>query len=460
MSRGWLLLGALWSGCTLAPKHVRPEAPVPEAWPAMASSQGPAATEIGWRTFFTDPQLQGFIGAALEHNRDLRAAALRIEEARAMHRIRVSEMLPGVQANVGASVSHTPAQASPFGQAFTIQTYQVGVSLPAFEIDLFGRLRSLEGAALARYLATEQAYRSVQISLVAEVASAWLAEQAAIEQLALAEQALAARRQAHDLAQQRYDSGVSDELELRQSETLVASAEVSVAALTRQRAQAHNALTLLVGTERTGLPQASPLQDQQILADLPAGLPSEVLAQRPDLQAAEQELRAANADIGAARAAFFPRISLTASAGTASRDLLGLFSAGTGIWSFAPQLTEPIFAWGRNRANLEVARVRKELSVVAYERAIQAAFREVADALVARETFDAQIAAQQRLRDAQAVRLQLAQQRYDNGIASFLEVLDAQRALFDAEQALVAARQLRLANAVDLYRALGGGIDR
>lgn len=453
-----LLLVALASGCTLAPKHVTPEAPVAATFPVPSEGER-AAAEIGWREFFPDARLQALIGAALEHNRDLRTAALRVEESRALHRIVVSDQLPGLGATAGMAMSHTPEQVSPVGQGYTIRQYQVGVALPAFELDLFGRLRSLSRAALAEHLATEEGYLSVRIALVAEVASAALAEQAAAEQLALAERSLAGREQAHALARQRFEAGVSSELELRQSETLVASAEVAVATLARQRAQARHALTLLAGAPLGELPEPTPLHEQRLVTDIPAGLPSEVLTRRPDIRAAEHRLRAANADIGAARAAFFPRIALTGSVGTASSELTGLFGGGTGIWSFVPQLVQPIFAWGRNRANLDVAEVRKDLAVVAYERAVQVAFREVADALVARATFDDQVAAQERLRDAQAERLRLAEQRYDNGVASFLEVLDAERALFDAEQALVRARQLRLANAIDLYRSLGGGLD-
>lgn len=464
MRRGALvLLLAAMTGC-LAPKHAPPPAPVAGSYPTLPGDEDPQgglrAADVGWREAFPDPRLQTLIETALVHNRDLQTAALHIEQARAMHRIQVSEMLPGVQAHAGMSESHTPAQVSPFGEAFTIRQYQVGVSLPAFEIDLFGRLRNLSAAAKAEYFATEEAYLSVRIGLVAEIASAYLAHRAADEQLTLAEETLASREEAHALAVQRFEAGVSSELDLRQSETLVETARIRIAALTRERAQAANALTLLAGTPLRDLPPPTRLADQQIVTGIAAGLPSELLQHRPDIRAAELRLRASNANIGAARAAFFPRISLTASGGTASRELLGLFGAGTGLWSFAPQLTQPIFQWGRNRQNLNVAEVRKDLAVVAYEKAIQVAFHEVADALAARATFDAQITAQERLREAQSQRLTLAEQRYDAGVASFLEVLDARRALFDAEQALVVARQLRLANAIDVYRALGGGLDR
>ncbi len=457
------LLLSLLAGC-LAPRRPLPAPPVDAAWPAPpggfddpAPADPRAAADVAWREAFPDPRLQALIELALEHNRDLRTAALNIEQARALHRIQRSFVLPSVQGNAGLSVTHTPAEVSPVGQAFTIERYEVGVSVPAFELDFFGRLRNLTKAALEEYLATEEAFLSARIGLVGEVASAYLAERAAAEQLALAERALSAREQAYELSRQRFEAGVSSELDLRQAETLVASARVSVATLARQRGQARNALTLLVGTSPADLPEPRPLDDQGVVADLPPGLPSDLLTRRPDLRAAERHLRARRADIGAARAAFFPRVTLTASVGSASSELLGLVAAGTGAWALAPQLVQPLFQWGRNRQGLALAEVREDLAVVAYERAIQVAFREVADALVARATLDDQVAAQERLRDAQAARLALADQRYGAGLASYLEVLDAQRALFDAEQALVQARLLRLTNAVDLYRALGGG---
>jgi multidrug efflux system outer membrane protein len=452
----------LLAGCSLAPKYVRPEAPVASAWPEppaasgavseAGSDSGAAAPDVGWRDYFGDPRLQALVTTALANNRDLRVAALDIERARAMYRIQRADRLPSVDGDASAAFSN-PASA---GAAVTTR-YEVGPQL-SFELDFFGRVKSLSDAALAEYLATEEAARTAQISLVAEVANAYLAERAYAEQLDLARQSLVAREASLELDKQRFDAGVSSELDLRQSETLVESARISVATLSRGQAQAANALILLAGAPSADLPPAVPLADQAVGATLGAGVPSDVLLRRPDIRAAEQHLRGANADIGAARAAFFPRISLTAALGTASTDLLGLFGAGTGVWSFIPALTQPIFQFGRNQANLKVARVDREVAVAHYEQAIQTGFREVADALAARQTLDEQVLAQERLRTAEARRLELADQRYRAGASSYLELLDAQRSLFDAERALIVARQLRLASAVDLYAALGGGL--
>ncbi|MFN7142295.1 MAG: efflux transporter outer membrane subunit [Myxococcota bacterium] len=449
----------LLAGCTLAPKYVRPEAPVSGVWPTpgaaapgmdpAAAAEGADATETGWRDFFPDARLQTLVASALANNRDLRVSALSIERARAMYRITRSDLLPAVSAEASA-LAPNPTTGSG-------ALYEVGLQA-AWEIDFFGRIRSLSDAALAEYLATEEAERSARIGLVAEVARAYLAERTYAEQLDLARRSLATRKVSHDLNRQRFEGGVASEIDFRQSESLVEAAQVSVASLERQRAQAENALTLLVGAPIDQLPAPVALADQSFGAGLAAGVPSEVLLERPDVRAAEQRLRGANADIGAARAAFFPRISLTAGLGTASADLLGLFAAGTGVWSFLPALTQPLFKFGENQANLKVAKVDKEIAVAQYEKAIQVAFREVADALVARETLDTQVAAQERLRDAEARRLALAQQRYAAGLTSHLELLDAERSLFDAERALLQARQLRLANTVDLYAALGGGL--
>ncbi len=445
----WLLL---FAGCSMAPKYVRPEAPVASEWAVSAPESGASAPDVGWREYFRDARLQGLVASALANNRDLRVAALNIERARAMYRIQRADRLPTVGAEASAVFSNPSA---PGGPVNTL--YQVGLGA-SFELDFFGRVKSLSDAALAEYLATEEAARTAQISLVSGVASAYLAERAYAEQLDLARRSLAAREASHELDRQRFEAGVASELDFRQSETLVESARVSVATLSRGQAQAGNALTLLVGAPLGELAVATPLADQAFGADLAGGVPSEVLLLRPDIRAAEQRLRGANADIGAARAAFFPRISLTAALGTASTDLLGLFGAGTGVWSFIPALTQPIFAFGKNQANLKVAKVDRDIAVARYEQAIQAAFREVADALVARETLDEQVVAQERLRTAEARRLELADQRYRAGASSYLELLDAERSLFDAERALILARQQRLANTVDLYAALGGGV--
>lgn len=455
-----VLAASVLSGCSLAPKFLRPEAPVAADYPtpsAVAANQSRAA-ETGWRTFFPDARLQSLISTALVNNRDLRVAALRIEEARAQYNIQSADLLPNFNGTATGARARTPGSLTSSGNSTVSSNYQVGLSLASFELDFFGRVRSLNDAALAQYLATEEARQAAHISLVAEVAKAYLAERAYDEQLTLAQNTLDSRNTAYGLARQRFEVGASSALDLRQNEALLQSTRVAQLTLARQRAQALNALTVLVGQPLTDLPPAQPLSAQNIVADIPAGLPSDLLTQRPDIRSAEQTLRAANANIGAARAAFFPHISLTAGVGTASNSLSGLFENGSRAWSFAPQLVLPIFQGGRNTANLTLSEVRKNIAIANYEKSIQVAFREVADALVARSLLDEQIDAQGLVQEAQAERLKLANLRFDNGIASSLDVLDAQRELFSAEQSLVQARLLRLTNAVDLYRSLGGGL--
>ncbi len=503
------LLGAtLLSACSLAPTYERPAAPVAAAYPSDAAGaasrtgSAPAAAEgrdpldTGWRDYFVEPRLQQLIAAALENNRDLRTAALRIEEARALYNVQSADRLPNVNANLGATRAKTPATVSPTGESVIGRRVDAGLAISSFELDFFGRVKSLNDAALAAYLATDEARQAAQISLVAQVAQAYFTERAFAEQYALAQQTFEARARTYKLTQQRAEVGASSRLDLRSNETLMETARAAALTLARQRAQAENALTLLVGQPAaTGSaangavagggapnngagtpPDAGPNgaanaanaaasagampSDARLdaLAAVPAGLPSELLARRPDIRAAEQRLKSANANIGAARAAFFPRISLTAAIGSTSPTLGGLFDSGTGSWSFAPQLVLPIFDAGRNRANLTLSEVRKNIAVADYEKTIQTAFREVADALAARDYLGEQVAAQRAVQDAQADRLKLLQLRFDNGVASSLDVLDAQRELFSAQQTLVQARLLRTNSAIDLYRALGGGL--
>lgn len=465
MSTAAAILAAGWlAGCSLTPQLVRPTPPVAAAFPAnadattVASGETRSAIDIGWREFFPDPGLQTLIDTALANNRDLRSTALRIEEARALYNIQSADRLPNFNLGAGAARGRSISSQLGTGRAFVGNSYQVGLSLASFELDFFGRVRSLNDAALAQFLATEQARESAQISLIAAVAQAYLNERAFAEQLALAQNTTQARQKSYDLAKQRFDVGASSALDLRLAETLVLSTRISTAALARQRAQARNALTLLVGQPLGDHQPTPPLSSETLITGIPAGLPSDLLTNRPDIRAAELRLRAANANIGAARAAFFPRISLTANIGTASTELSNLFEAGSRTWSFGPQLLLPIFDAGRNRANLSLAEVRTDLAVADYEKTIQVAFREVADALVARGTLEEQLAAQQAFVDAQADRLRLADLRFQNGVASSLDVLDAQRDLFEAQQSLVKLRLQRLTNAVDLYRSLGGGI--
>ncbi|MDO8298525.1 efflux transporter outer membrane subunit [Lacisediminimonas sp.] len=454
-----MLLALTLGACSLTPEFSRPAAPVAAAYPAPSGLEsGRAASEIGWRQFFPDARLQALIAASLEHNRDLRTAALRVEEARALYNVQSADLLPTINAVGSAGRSRTPPGASPLGRPVVTANYQIGLSLAAFELDFFGRVRSLSDAALSQFLATEEAQRSAHISLVAAVARAYLAERAYAEQLTLAQDTKRARDAAMKLARQRFDVGASSGLDLRQAESLYQSAQVAELALARLYAQSINALTLLVGQPLENLPPARKLEEQGVVADIPAGLPSDLLARRPDIRAAEQRLRATNANIGAARAAFFPRISLTSGIGLGSNDLSTLFEGASRSWSFVPQLTLPLFDAGRNSSNLSLAQARNNLAVVDYERTIQTAFREVADALVARELIDQQIQAQGLAVQAQADRARLSELRYRNGIASSLEVLDAQRELFATQQLLIQSWQLRFTNAVDLYRSLGGGL--
>ncbi|HYD93937.1 MAG TPA: efflux transporter outer membrane subunit [Noviherbaspirillum sp.] len=452
-----LLAAGVLSACSLAPTYERPAAPVADAFPVQTAAGNASAT--GWRDFFPDQRLQLLIDAALANNRDLRIAALRVEEARALYNIQSAELLPALNATASGTRTRTPANLSLSGRTAVGSSYQVGLGLTAFELDFFGRVRSLNEASLAQYLASEEAARALRITLVAEVAKAYLAEQAFDEQYELARKTFESREAAYRLAKQRFEVGASSALDLRQNETLVQTARAALAALTRQRAQASNVLTLLVGAPLKDLPAAQRLSAQNLVTDIPAGLPSDLLERRPDIRAAEQRLRAANANIGAARAAFFPRIALTASTGTASNALSGLFESGSRTWSFVPQLALPIFDAGRNSANLDLAQVRNNVAIADYEKTIQVAFREVSDALVARSALEEQIDAQRAVLEAQAERFKLVDQRYRAGVSSSLELLDAERELFSAQQTLVQARLLRLTNAVDLYRALGGGLN-
>ncbi|MDB5775624.1 MAG: multidrug transporter [Herbaspirillum sp.] len=459
-----MLAAGMLSACSLNPTYERPAAPVGAVYPdatgtaSAIGANGEAAT-LGWREFFPDRRLQALIAAALDNNRDLRTAALRIEEARASYNITRADRLPNVNATASGTRERLPSIESPTGRPFTGNIYQAGLGLSAFELDFFGRVRSLSQSALASYLATEEARQAAQISLISQVADAYLAERSFAEQQEIAQQTLDSRESNFKLAQKRFEVGADSSLDLNLSNTLVQSARASLATLKRQRSQANNALTLLIGKQIDDLPPAQTLSDENIIADIPAGLPSDLLIRRPDIRSAEQQLLASNANIGAARAAFFPRISLTAALGSASTTLGGLFDSGTGAWSFSPQLSLPIFDGGRNRANLTLAQVRKNLAVANYEKTIQTAFREVADALVGRETLNDQVLAQEEFVKATQQRVDLTEMRYKNGIASSLDRLDAQRELFGAQQALIQARQLRLTNTVDLYRSLGGGLN-
>jgi NodT family efflux transporter outer membrane factor (OMF) lipoprotein len=446
-----LLLGA----CSMVPPYQRPAAPVPAAWPQPAAAQGQLATELDWRDFFADAQLKRLIEIALQNNRDLRVAVLNIEQARAQYQIRRADELPTLNAVATAS-RQQPTTTGP-GIA---SVYTAGLSVTAYELDFFGRLRALSQAAQASYLATEEARKTAQISLIAAAANGYLALLADDEQLALTQQTLGTREESLRLTRLKFDNGAASELDVRQAQSLHEAAKATLAQQQRQRALDENALVLLLGAPlpREPAAPAGMLGDDALLADVNAGLPSEVLVHRPDVAQAEALLVAANANIGAARAAFFPRITLTASAGRASTQLSGLVgSGGSFAWSFAPQLLQPIFDRGRNRAALQSSEAGRDIAVAQYEKAIQTAFREVADALAGRASFGEQLRAQRAQAEAEAARFKLADLRYRNGAASYLDVLDAQRALFGAQQAAIQVRLAQLQNQVLLYKALGGG---
>jgi outer membrane protein, multidrug efflux system len=465
-----LALGAvLIGGCSMIPTYERPAAPVAAVFTATGSSaataSGPAAAELPWRTFVNDARLAQLIDLALANNRDLRVAILNIEQARALAQVRRADIFPTV--NAAVSGSRTPNSSG----GITSQ-YSGGLLTSSWELDLFGRVGSLKEAALAQYLASEENRRATQTSLVAAVASGYLALLADDELLALTQQTLATRDESVRLTKLRLDNGAASELDFRQAESLAEGARVTLAQLQRQRALDENALTLLVGQPLPAgavapvtVPTAAndtvpaPLALAPALADVPAGLPSDLLVQRPDIRAAEQQLIASNANIGAARAAFFPRISLTAGLGTASSELSGLFKSGSWGFTLAPQALLPVFDAGRNQANLESATAARAIAVAQYEKAIQSAFREVADALAGRATLTEQLRAQQAQAQAEAARYRLSDLRYRNGVASYLDLLDAQRSLFAARQALVQTRLAQLQSQVVLYRALGGGWD-
>jgi multidrug efflux system outer membrane protein len=447
-------LAALLAGCSsMAPKHERPAAPVPArfAGAVEAAATATPADQLDWQRFFVDERLKRLVALALANNRDLRIAALAVEAARAQADARDADRWPTVTAGIADA-------RQPTGRGSINRLATAGVQVTAYELDFFGRLRGLSDAAAAQVLASVEARKAVQISLVAAVANATLALAADDETLRVTREALATREASHRLVRLRYDNGASSEADLRQAESLLEAARVSVAQTTRQRALDENALALLIGQPLPAdLPAGVPVAEAAGLPELPVGLPSEVLERRPDVRQAEQQLVAANASIGAARAAFFPRITLTGSVGSASTELSGLFKSGSWAWSFAPQLLQPIFDAGRNQANLDLATVNRDIAIAQYERAIQSAFREVADALAGRATLGEQVRAQQRQVQAESARARLAELRYRNGAASHLELLDAQRSLLAAQQALVQAQTQAAQNLVTLYKVLGGG---
>lgn len=455
----------LFAGCTMIPEYTRPAAPVPADWPSglaykeTPSTQGAAlAADLQWREFFPDERLQTVIEAALNHNRDLRLAALNVERARAIYGIQRAELFPALNATGSGSKERVAGVFTNNGDPMTVTRYGAALSVISWEVDFFGRLRSLSERALEEFLATEQARRSTQILLVSEVAAAYLTLAADRENLKLAETTLETQKAAYDLINRRYEVGLASELDLKRAQTPVDTARGDMARFTQRVAQDENALNLLVGyTSPEGIERLPPdLSAVAPFKAVAAGTSSDVLLKRPDVMAAENLLKAANANIGAARAALFPRIALTTSVGTVSSELSGLFKSGSGTWSFAPQALMPIFD-ARLWSALDATKTEKEIALAQYEKAIQTAFREVADALAVQGTVDRQIAAQQSLVAASAQTFNLSNARYVKGIDNYLGVLDAQRSLYAAQQGLVALRLTKLSNQTRLYAVLGGG---
>ena len=450
------------AGCTMAPEYERPASPVAASFPSAYAETGKEDVDIAkvsWKEFFLEPELRALIETALENNRDLRVAALNIESAKALYQIQRSNLIPNIDASGAFTRQRVPENASATGQSYTASTSSLGIGVTSYELDLFGRVRSLKDKALENYFATEEARNTAQISLISEVANVYFAYLGDKELLQIAEDTLKTQEESYSLVKRKYELGTAALIDLEQAATSVESAKISKAQYTRQVAQDLNALTLIVGTEVTPSVLNAKLPDEtKALKPLSAGISSETLLNRPDIKQAEHSLKAANADIGAARAAFFPSITLTGSFGLASGGLDDLFESGSATaWNFSPRLNIPIFTGGRNKANLENAKVSQKIAAAKYEKAIQIAFKEVADQLTAKGTYTEQLESQKALAESSRSVYELAEKRYQYGISGYLQVLDAQRSLFSAEQGVVAVKLQYLNNLVTLYKALGGG---
>lgn len=454
-----LALGLLLAGCSMAPTYQRPAAPIPAAWhpqdAGVAGGEQSAAATLDWQAFVTDGTLRDLVAQALANNRNLRQTLLNVEAARAQYRVQRADRLPGIQAEGGGTRQRVPADLAG-GQARVQSTWQAGVGLTAFELDLFGRVRNLSQAALEDYLSTEEAARGVRISLIAEVIQAYLARDSALQRQHLTAQTLQSRQASLELVARRRQAGAASALDHQEALGLTEQARADLERIDREVRQAGNALGLLVGVADVPLP-AVPRTGPLLVQDLAAGTPSALLSHRPDIRAAEHQLRARNASIGAARAAFFPRISLTGLFGSSSAELSDLFGAGQRAWSFTPQITLPIFDGGRNRANLDLAEVRQDIAVAGYEQAVQTAFREVSDALAATDTLRREEAARQALANSSQEALRLAQARWRAGVDDHLRYLDAQRSAFANQMALIETSAQRQAALATLFKTLGGG---
>jgi multidrug efflux system outer membrane protein len=458
-------------GCTMIPRYQQPALPVPNQYPgpvaATAPVATPAAADIAAHEVFRDERLNRLVDLALANNRDLRTAVLNVQQTEAQYRISRAALFPTVEGSASGTRSHSSFSTGSFGTvpgaqasslAVTSNSFSASVGVTSYELDLFGHVRSQTAQALEQYFGTEEAQRAAQVSLVGQVATQYLTLRETEELLTLTQNTLAAVQSSYELNKALFDAGASNELDFRQSEGQVETARINVETYQRQLQQARNALQLLLGAPiPEDLPPARPFSDAGMITDVPAGLPSDLITRRPDILQAEHALKAANANIGVARAAFFPSISLTGSVGVSSTQLSSLFKAGSGTWSFGPQISLPLFEGGHNVAELEVAKVSTQLEVVAYEKAIQTAFREVADALIGVDSYARQITLEQSLIETEQRRLDLATLRYRQGEDTYLNELAAQQDLYSAQQGLLQAQFNRLSSKVSLYQALGGG---
>ncbi|MHB0818032.1 efflux transporter outer membrane subunit [Stutzerimonas stutzeri] len=453
-----LVLAMTLAGCSLAPSYQRPEAPVAASWNTPAAApDGATAEALDWQTFIVDLELRQVVEAALGNNRNLRQALLDIEAARAQYRVQRADRLPSINANASGNRQRLPSDQSLSGRSEVASTYQVGLGLTEYELDLFGRVRNLSESALESYLATAEATRATQISLIAEVIQAYLTRDGAQRRLALVEQTLDSRQDSLELVNRRRQAGTATALDYQEALGLTEQARAERESTERQLRRADNALALLIGTpDAQRLLPVAPRDSLLVLQDIAPGTSSTLIERRPDILASEHRLKARNADIGAARAAFFPRLSLTGSLGSSSTELSGLFDGGSRAWSFAPSLSLPIFAGGRNRANLDLAEVRKDAAVAEYEGTIQGAFREVADALAATDTLRREEVARRALADSSQAAMALAKARYEGGVDDHLRYLDAQRSTFTDRSTLIQISTERQIALVDLFRALGG----
>lgn len=455
-----LLSGLFLTACQFIPQEVTPALPVKNEWQAEGVQTTDNVSSVAWRDFFTSPVLQNMIMVALENNRDLRTASLRIDEARATYRIQKSNSLPSVDGTTSVLRQNIPDNASLTGNAQTLSQYNVGVGITAFELDFFGKVQSQNKAILEQYFATQEARNIVQIALISEISNRYLNYLANKKQLELTQNVLQTQGQALHIIQKNFEMGVGSELDVAQASILIETARANEAFYTRLIAQDKNALALLMGQNITeDILGRETLEEIHLLENIPVGLPSDVLLKRPDVKQAEYLLKSANATIGVARAAFFPNISLTGNLGFASNNLSNLVSSASGVaWNFIPQITVPIFNHERNEAGLDVAKIRKNIAIVNYEKTIQTAFREVSDELAGRETYDKQLKAQEALIGSSQKSYSLTKARYDYGVDNYLDVLNTQLALYNAQQNKIIIQQQRLSNVVTLYKVLGGGL--